>query len=128
MQVAYPACFLAMAGEAWVRGSAMNRVALVGVAVFACAKALKYWAIATLGERWTFRVLVPRGSHAHRREDPTACCAIRTTSAVAGRVSGIRAGRTGADRWRCGVRASSDALMLARIRVEESALRNRRVA
>ena len=27
--------------------------------VFALAKGLKYWAIATLGDRWTFRVLVP---------------------------------------------------------------------
>jgi len=29
------------------------------LAIFAAAKALKYWAIATLGSRWTFRVLVP---------------------------------------------------------------------
>jgi methyltransferase len=27
--------------------------------VFVLAKAVKYWAIATLGPRWTFRVLVP---------------------------------------------------------------------
>src|SRR5262249_25975105 len=29
---------------------------------FVAAKALKYWAIASLGVRWTFRVLVPPGS------------------------------------------------------------------
>jgi methyltransferase len=34
----------------------------IGLAVFVVAKALKYWAISTLGTRWTFRVLVPPGS------------------------------------------------------------------
>ena len=33
-----------------------------GLALFAAAKALKYWAIASLGPRWTFRILVPPGS------------------------------------------------------------------
>ena len=63
MQAAYPGCFLAMLFEAWWRGSAVTRVAIVGAAVFLVAKALKYWAIAVLGERWTFRVLVPPRSH-----------------------------------------------------------------
>jgi methyltransferase len=48
--------------EAWVRGRGFGTVALAGGLLFAAAKALKYWAIATLGERWTFRVLVPPGS------------------------------------------------------------------
>jgi methyltransferase len=62
MQIAYPACFLAMALEAaWV-GAGVNTVLAVGVIVFALAKAIKYWAIATLGSRWTFRVLVPPAS------------------------------------------------------------------
>ena len=30
--------------------------------LFILAKAVKYWAIASLGTRWTFRVLVPPGS------------------------------------------------------------------
>jgi methyltransferase len=34
----------------------------MGLAVFVVAKALKYWAIATLGTRWTFRVLVVPGA------------------------------------------------------------------
>ena len=59
MQVAYPACFMAMIAEAWWRGSGWGMVAVGGAVVFACAKALKCWAIATLGDRWTFRVLVP---------------------------------------------------------------------
>ncbi len=62
MQVAYPASFLAMTIEAWLRGTHPGSQMLAGAVVFAGAKALKYWAIATLGERWTFRVLVPPGS------------------------------------------------------------------
>jgi len=59
MQVAYPACFLAMVVEAWARGSRVNLAFAAGVVLFVLAKGLKYWAIATLGDRWTFRVLVP---------------------------------------------------------------------
>ena len=59
MQLAYPACFLAMAAEGWWRGAPGPRALLTGAALFVLAKALKYWAIATLGQRWTFRVLVP---------------------------------------------------------------------
>jgi len=33
-----------------------------GAVVFAAAKAIKYWAIATLGDRWTFKVLVLPGA------------------------------------------------------------------
>ena len=59
MAVVYPAGFLAMVGEAWIQGTGWGGTAMAGAVVFACAKSLKYWAIATLGERWTFRVLVP---------------------------------------------------------------------
>ena len=62
MQVAYPAAFLAMAFEAWARRAQPNKWFIAGTVVFALAKAIKYWAIATLGERWTFRVLVPPDS------------------------------------------------------------------
>lgn len=62
MQVAYPAAFLAVLAESAVRStSGWNAVSTAGVAVFAAAKGLKYWAIGTLGARWTFRVLVPPG-------------------------------------------------------------------
>ena len=54
MQVAYPACFV-------VRDVPLGRSFAVGALVFTAAKALKFWAIATLGNRWTFRVLVPPG-------------------------------------------------------------------
>ena len=62
MQVAYPSCFVAIAAEALVRNEQPGRTLLVGGAVFAAAKVLKYWAIAELGERWTFRVLVLPGA------------------------------------------------------------------
>ena len=62
MQVAYPAAFLAMALEAALRGTQMGGAFVAGLIVFGLAKAIKYWAIATLGPRWTFRVLVPPAS------------------------------------------------------------------
>jgi methyltransferase len=62
MQLAYPACFLAMILEAWVRGAGPGRAFAAGAVVYAAAKVLKYWAITTLGARWSFRVLVPPGS------------------------------------------------------------------
>ena len=62
MQVAYPACFAAIAAEGWLRDAPLDRWFAAGAAVFAGAKALKYWAIAALGERWTFRVLVLPGA------------------------------------------------------------------
>ena len=62
MQVVYPAAFLAMAFEAWSRGADANMVFIAGLTVFALAKWIKYWAIATLGRRWSFRVLVLPGS------------------------------------------------------------------
>lgn len=60
MQIAYPVCFAAMMLEAWLRGRDWPvPTAAAGFLVFAAAKALKYWAVVTLGSRWTFRVLVP---------------------------------------------------------------------
>ena len=59
MQVVYPAAFVAMAFEAYYRPHGADTAVVAGVGVFVLAKALKYWAIATLGPRWTFRVLVP---------------------------------------------------------------------
>lgn len=62
MRIAYPACFLAMIAEGWLRGAGAGAPLAAGLATFAAAKGLKYWAIATLGDRWTFKVLVPPGS------------------------------------------------------------------
>jgi methyltransferase len=62
MQIAYPAAFVTMAIEAAIRRAGLNQVFALGIAVFIAGKAIKYWAIATLGSRWTFRVLVPPSS------------------------------------------------------------------
>jgi isoprenylcysteine carboxyl methyltransferase (ICMT) family protein YpbQ len=60
MQWSYPAAFVVMA-LAGAGGSA-RPLGVAGVAIFVLAKALKYWAIGSLGARWSFRVLVPPGS------------------------------------------------------------------
>jgi methyltransferase len=57
MRIAYPASFLLMALEALLRGPSTTLFVL-GLLIFAFAKALKWWAIASLGDRWSFRVLV----------------------------------------------------------------------
>jgi methyltransferase len=62
MAWAYPVCFAAMAIEGVWRAPAAGAVTVAGLAVFLCAKLLKYWAIASLGPRWSFRVLVLAGA------------------------------------------------------------------
>ncbi len=59
MRWAYPASFVAMAVEGALTGPAPPNVLGAGLALFGLAKALKLWAISSLGVRWTFRVLVP---------------------------------------------------------------------
>lgn len=61
MQWAYPAVFVAITVEGVLTGPAPQLALGLGVVVFGLAKALKAWAIATLGWRWSFRVLVPPG-------------------------------------------------------------------
>jgi methyltransferase len=62
MQVAYPLAFLAMIGEGAARGVAATPMLAAGAVIFAVAKALKWWAILTLGRAWTFRVIVVPGA------------------------------------------------------------------
>jgi methyltransferase len=72
MRSVYPAAFISMAVEGMLRGAGYDFLLIdptgpgwwtwLGVVVFAGGKALKYWAIATLGERWTYRVLVLPGA------------------------------------------------------------------
>jgi methyltransferase len=59
MQVAYPLSFVAMGVEGALHPSISPGAVLWGLAVFGLAKAIKFWAIAALGPRWSFRVLVP---------------------------------------------------------------------
>ena len=62
MQLVYPSCFVAMIVESWLQRRGFTGPAPIGLIVFAGGKLVKYWAIHTLGPRWTFRVLVPPGS------------------------------------------------------------------
>lgn len=57
MQVVYPLGFAAcIAEQAW-RSTAWSAFGAVGLGTFVLGKAIKYIAVATLGDRWTFRVL-----------------------------------------------------------------------
>ena len=58
MRVAYPTGFLAVILEGWGRGAHWQGGMALGLAIFLLGKAVKYAAIATLGTRWSFRVLV----------------------------------------------------------------------
>jgi methyltransferase len=61
MRWAYPAVFVAMAVEGVLSAPASRWLVFAGTAVFLVAKLFKFWAIATLGERWTYKVLVLSG-------------------------------------------------------------------
>ena len=62
MQWAYPLGFVAMAIEGALGAPSPEPALAAGILVFGLAKALKAWAISSLGTRWTFRVLVPPGA------------------------------------------------------------------
>ena len=61
MRWVYPGAFIAMGIEGALTGPAPRDVLLAGLALFGLAKALKVWAISSLGSRWTYRVLVLPG-------------------------------------------------------------------
>jgi methyltransferase len=62
MSAVYPTSFIAMTLEGAWRGGPQSPWLLVGLLLFAASKLLKFYVIAVLGERWTFRVLVPPGA------------------------------------------------------------------
>ncbi|HSC25667.1 MAG TPA: isoprenylcysteine carboxylmethyltransferase family protein, partial [Vicinamibacterales bacterium] len=120
MRLAYPAAFAAMIAEAWIRGRALTPLAASGLVLFGAAKALKYWAVATLGDRWTFRVLVPPGSGRIRR-GPYRVMRHPNYLAVLAELSGMA---LAAQAPLSGIASVVvfGALIRARIRVEERAL------
>jgi methyltransferase len=61
MRWAYPAVFVAMAVEGVLSAPPPPALVVAGAAVFTASKLFKFWAIATLGERWTYKVLVLPG-------------------------------------------------------------------
>jgi methyltransferase len=62
MRIVYPTAFGAMLIEGALRGAPPVPVALAGAVIFLTAKALKWWAIVSLGPFWTFRVIVVPGA------------------------------------------------------------------
>jgi len=121
MQIAYPACFVAIVAESALREQPAGAAAVAGAVIFVLAKALKYWAIAALGDRWTFRVLVladaplvTNGPYRWLRHPnyvgvagELIGAALMAGSPIAGAIAFVTFG----------------GMMLARIRVEERALK-----
>jgi methyltransferase len=120
MQVAYPAAFLAMLAEGAWRGVRVDHVASTGAWLFVLAKAVKYWAITTLGGRWTFRVLVPPGSR-RTVSGPYRWIAHPNYLAVALELLGIALAMHACITGPIAV-AGFGYLMRRRIRIEENAL------
>lgn len=120
MQVSYPLAFLVPAIEGWFRPASPAGVWLVGLVVFAAAKALKYWAIASLGDRWNFKVLVlpdaPLVTHG-----PYRFMRHPNYLGVAGEIAGASL-LTGGLRSGTFFTILFGWLMLRRIRIEERAL------
>ena len=118
MRVAYPAVFLAMIAEgAFWSG---HEHVTIGLAVFVAAKLLKWWAIWTLRDAWTFRVVTVPGKRLVR-SGPYRWLRHPNYVGVTGELVGVAlmsgariAGPVGA--------AVFGLLMLKRISVEERAL------
>lgn len=128
MAVAYPAAFLAMGAEGIYRASDTGGASpdapswlAAGVVMFAGSKALKYWAIRSLGPRWSFHVLVMPGAPLVTT-GPYRYVAHPNYIAVMGELLGAA--------MMCGAIVSGvvslvafGALLAVRIRVEDRALR-----
>jgi methyltransferase len=123
MQVAYPGAFLAMLAEGAWRGADPDAFWTAGVSVFVAAKVLKYWAIASLGSRWTFRVLVPAGSQRIIR-GPYRWMAHPNYLAVALELAGVALALHARIVGPIGL-AGFSYLMWRRVRIEEKALAGR---
>jgi methyltransferase len=62
MRVVYPVSFAAMIAELIARGVPPLPIALTGALVYLAAKALKWWAIVSLGSCWMFKVITVPGT------------------------------------------------------------------
>ena len=122
MRWAYPAAFVAMAIEGLLIGPPPRAWTIAGAVIFVAAKALKIWAITSLGRRWTFRVLVPPGAPLVTR-GPYARVRHPNYIAVIGELIGM-AVFVGARVTGPVATILFGLLIHARIRVEEEALRH----
>jgi methyltransferase len=120
MRWAYPGAFVLMGIEGALTGPAPPNVLLGGLALFGFAKALKIWAISSLGTRWSYRVLVVPGERLVTA-GPYRFIAHPNYLAVAGEIASVAA-----IVWApaTGVLATIGFgwLMIARIRIEDKAL------
>ena len=120
MRWAYPGAFVLMGIEGALTGPAPPNVLLGGLALFGFAKALKIWAISSLGTRWSYRVLVVPGEPLVTA-GPYRFIAHPNYLAVAGEIASVAA-----IVWAplTGVLATIGFgwLMIARIRIEDRAL------
>lgn len=120
MQIAYPLAFVVPALESLAGSDGRAPLWLPGLAIWLAAKALKYWAIASLGDRWTFKVLVPPGS-TRVRTGPYAFLSHPNYVAVAGEILGA-ALLIGGEWTGLIFTILFSWLMLRRIHIEERAL------
>lgn len=121
MAIVYPGIFVVMAVEGALTGPAPDRLLIAGFAIFLAAKVLKLWAIAALGPRWCYRVLVLPGAPLVST-GPYAFLSHPNYAAVLGEIAGfalmVSAPITGV------ISLAVFALLLRRrIAVEEKALR-----
>jgi methyltransferase len=120
MRWAYPGAFVLMGIEGALSGPAPPDVLLGGLALFGFAKALKIWAISSLGTRWSYRVLVVPGEPLVT-SGPYRFISHPNYLAVAGEIASVAA-----IVWApiTGVLTSIGFgwLMIARIRIEDKAL------
>jgi methyltransferase len=120
MRLAYPGAFIAMGIEGALTGPAPANVLMGGLALFGLAKALKVWAISSLGSKWSYRVLVVPGdplvvSGPYRFiSHPNYLAVVGEIVSVAAIVWAPITGALAA--------IGFGALMIARIRVEDKAL------
>ena len=61
MRFVYPGAFIVMGIEGALTGPSSPDLLMAGLALFGAAKALKVWAISSLGAKWSYRVLVVPG-------------------------------------------------------------------
>lgn len=123
MRIAYPGAFLAMIVEGLTRNGSPPFLFASGIVVFVLAKALKWWAILTLGRAWTFRVIVVPGDSLvaagpyRRLRHPNYVAVVGELAGAALMTGAAIAGAVGTVLFAF--------LLRKRIQVEERALRHR---